>query len=401
MPISNRNILVSGGGVAGSALATWLAQRGFRPTVVDVAPGPRPEACPAEVSRQGMALLDRMGAGERVRALGSPVTEVRTHVSGRREPTCVPGDPGTLVVRHEELVGALREDEGRVEYLPGDGITALKQDADGVDVTFAHAPARRFDLVVGADGPYSPVRGLAFPGPDEKRLRYLGTNTATFETDNVLGTDNATAWHVWPHRGCLVTTLPGGDRASVTLVVRERFPVDADSLDQEARRRWVEEAFGRDGWEMPRLLRAAREADLRVAPSTQVRMDVWEHGRVVLVGDAACAPDQLSGQGPTIALMGALALAGELVFTEGDHGRAYFSYEAALRHSVREAQTVAPYVVDSVAPEAGRYETWIRERAELALARGTRLMGRLGIRPPVDAVGGEFALERYASVLDG
>ena len=124
-------------------------------------------------------------------------------------------------------------------------------------------------------------------------------------------------------------------------------------------------------------------------------------GRVVLVGDAACSPDQLSGQGPTIALMGALALAGELVFTEGDHGRAFFSYEAALRHSVREAQTVAPYVVDSVAPEAGRYETWIRERAELALARGTRLMGRLGIRPPVEAVGGEFALERYAAILEG
>ncbi|MBQ1080545.1 FAD-dependent monooxygenase [Nocardiopsis sp. B62] len=399
MPISNRNILVSGGGVAGSALAVWLARRGFAPTVVDPAPEPRAEVDHAEVSRQGMALLDRMGLGERVRALGSPVDEVRTHVSGRREPTCLPGEPGNLTVRHSDLVRVLREDDGGVEYLLGDGVTALEQDDEGVDVTFAQAPARRFDLVVGADGRDSPVRELAFPGPDQGRLRYLGANTAVFETANLLDADNTTAWHVWPHRGCLVTTLPGGDRASVVLVVRDRFPIDGDTMDQDARLRWVEEAFGEDGWEMPRLLRAARDADVRVLPSTQVRMDVWEQGRVVLVGDAAYCPDHLSGQGPTMALMGALALAGELVFTEGEHGRAFFSYEAALRQSVREAQTVAPYVVDSVAPEAGRYETWIRERAELALARGTLLMGRLGIRPPLDSVGREFAVERYAGML--
>lgn len=36
----------------------------------------------------------------------------------------------------------------------------------------------------------------------------------------------------------------------------------------------------------------------------------------------------------------------------------------------------------------------------LAVAKGTRLMGRLGIRPPVETVGGGFALERYAGILD-
>lgn len=405
MPISNRNILVSGGGVAGSALAVWLARRGFAPTVVDLAPGPRAEEDHVEVSRPGMALLDRMGAGDRIRALGAPVTEVHTHVSGRREPVRVPGEPGILTVRHDRLVAALREqaeraDTGQVEYLLGDTVTALAQDGEGVDVTFANSPGRRFDLVAGADGLHSPVRALAFEGPDENRLRYLGANIATFETGNVLGTDSALAWHVWPHRGCVVTTLPGGDRAAAVFLMRDHFPVREGSLDRGARRRLVEEVFGQDGWKVPELLRAMGGSDLRIAPATQVRMDVWARNRVVLVGDAAHCPDPLSGQGPAMALMGALALAGELAAAEGDHGRAFFSYEAAVRPSVREAQTVAPYTIDSVAPETGRYETWIRERAEVAMAKGTRLMGRLGIRPPMDTVGREFAVERYAAVLD-
>ncbi|GAA1077183.1 FAD-dependent monooxygenase [Nocardiopsis metallicus] len=405
MPISNRNVLVSGGGVAASALAVWLARGGFAPTVVDPARGARSKGAHVEVSGPGMALLDRMGAGEAVRALGAPVAEVHTHVSGRREPVRVPGEPGCLTVRHDHLVGALREeaeqaDTGQVKYLPRDTVTALEQDEEGVDVAFANSPGRRFDLVVGADGPHSPVRALAFAGPDANHLRYLGANTAVFETRNILGTDSAMAWHMWPHRGCVVTTLPGADRAEAVFLMRDRFPVREGSLDRSARQRLVEEFFGQDGWKVPELLRAMGEGDLKIAPATQVRMDVWAHNRVVLVGDAAYAPGPLSGQGPAMALMGALALAGELVAAEGDHDRAFFSYEAAVRPSVREAQAVAPYVIDSVAPETGRYETWIRERAEVALARGTQMMGRLGLRPPLDTTGREFAVERYASVLD-
>lgn len=404
MPFCNRNILVSGSGVAGSALALWLARKGFTPTIVDSAPGPRAEGDHVEVSRRGMELLDRMGLGERVRALGANHTQIRNHISGRTAPILLPFDPGSVMIRHDHLVRVLREEADRLpdvhfERMDGDTVTGLTQDETGVDVTFARAQDRRFDLVVGADGLYSPVRRLAFEGPDENRLRRLEANVATFETPNVLGTRDSLSWHTWPHRGCVAATLPDNERLYVVLMMRDRFPVRQGSLDQSSLHRMVEEYFGADGWCMPQLLAAMREVEVTVDPSTQVRMNLWSSGRVVLVGDAAYCPDQLSGQGPGTALLGALALAGELAYAEGDHGRAYFSYEAAMRPTVREAQAVAPQSVDSGAPEVEPYEMWMRERAEAALSRGARLMNKLGFQPAKDPVGEEFALGRYATMF--
>lgn len=36
------DILISGAGIAGTTLAWWLRRHGFRPVVVESAPGPRP-----------------------------------------------------------------------------------------------------------------------------------------------------------------------------------------------------------------------------------------------------------------------------------------------------------------------------------------------------------------------
>ena len=65
------------------------------------------------------------------------------------------------------------------EILFGDSVRWPDQDEDGVDVTFEHAPSRRFDLVIGADRLPSPVRRIAF-GPDAAFERNLGYCAAAF-----------------------------------------------------------------------------------------------------------------------------------------------------------------------------------------------------------------------------
>jgi 2-polyprenyl-6-methoxyphenol hydroxylase-like FAD-dependent oxidoreductase len=62
------------------------------------------------------------------------------------------------------LYDAIKE---HVEYLFGDRITALDEQPDGVLVAFASGAQKKSDLVIGADGPHSGVRALAF-GPESE-----------------------------------------------------------------------------------------------------------------------------------------------------------------------------------------------------------------------------------------
>ncbi|MEV1202432.1 FAD-dependent monooxygenase, partial [Microbispora rosea] len=74
---------------------------------------------------------------------------------------------------------------------------------------------------------------------------------------------------------------------------------------------------------------------------SQVRMDRWSSGRVALVGDAAYAASPASGQGTSLALVGAYVLAGCLAETAGDHAAGFAAYERELRHFVEENQKLA------------------------------------------------------------
>ncbi|MFD0567609.1 FAD-dependent monooxygenase [Kitasatospora saccharophila] len=183
-------ILISGAGVGGPALAHWLARYGHRPTVVELAPALR--AGGQAVDFRGpthLTVLRRMGLLDELRERrtgGTPMTF--TDVRGRtrlRLPAEFAG--GEVEIRRGDLVRLLhRHSAPGTEYLFGDTVTALRQDADGVDVTFRHAPARRFDLVIGADGLHSRVRALAF-GPERQYVRHLGYYAATWPFANRLG----------------------------------------------------------------------------------------------------------------------------------------------------------------------------------------------------------------------
>jgi 2-polyprenyl-6-methoxyphenol hydroxylase-like FAD-dependent oxidoreductase len=43
--MNNRNILLSGAGIAGTTLAYWLKKFGFNPTIIDIAPAFREGGC--------------------------------------------------------------------------------------------------------------------------------------------------------------------------------------------------------------------------------------------------------------------------------------------------------------------------------------------------------------------
>ncbi|WP_027943054.1 FAD-dependent monooxygenase [Amycolatopsis taiwanensis] len=332
--METRTVLISGAGIAGSTLAYWLHRHGFAVTVVERAPRLREGGYNIDIRGTALEVVRRMGLLDEVRRyatdmLGSTIVDEEGHEKAVMS--------AELFSMHEEddvelmrgdlakiLYDATKND---VEYLFGDTITALRQDGDGVDVTFEAAPSRRFDLLVGADGLHSRVRELAF-GPEENFRRDLGCQVAIGTVPNYLNLDR---WEV---------TYPMAGR--VALVYRARQADEARAMFLFKSEGSLSEAFAGAGWEVPRLLDSVREApDFYVDTVSQIHCENWAKGRVVLLGDAACAPSLASGQGTSVALVGAYVLAGELKAAAG-HTKAFAGYEAQLRKFADLNQQLGP-----------------------------------------------------------
>ncbi|MFF1648554.1 FAD-dependent monooxygenase [Streptomyces sp. NPDC058240] len=344
-----QTVLISGGGIAGPVLAHWLHRHGFGPTVVERAPGPRPGGQAVDIRGVALDVIERMGLleqarGVRTRMRGMSILDPGGHEIDRStESTFSSGrlDSDDIELLREDLVRMVQEHtRADAEYLFGDSIAALQEDGAGVRVDFVHGASRTFDLVIGADGLHSTVRRLAF-GPEERFVHHLGSYLSVFGADNFLGLDD---WQVW---------LRDGDAGFGIMSVRdntelriafgfESGPLALDQRDSGALRRLVVDKLSSLSWEGARLAKAAEEApDFYCDAMAQIRMDHWSRGRVALLGDAGYCPSPISGQGTSLALVGAHELADCLARTPGDHRAAFSRYERRMRPFVTLNQALA------------------------------------------------------------
>lgn len=364
------HVLVSGASVAGPTLAWWLHRYGFRVTVVERAPALRKAGGHAvDLFAPALDIIERMG-------LLDAVQEHRTgteRITVRREGTSRPATidlarlMGAVSRRHVEI---MRDDLGEilhaatrddVEYVFGDSVTTI---ADDGSVTFERGEARRFDLVVGADGLHSTVRRLAFGSGSS---RWLGAYLAVASIPNhrdlrdslegVLGVDRLAGMYSARH-------MPD---ARALFLFRPPAPLQLDHRDVAAQRHALRAAFGDMDGEVPRLLDEADRAEAFYFDAiTQLCLGTWSRGRVTLVGDAGYCPGPAVGGSTSLAMVGAFTLAGELALARGDHTVAYPAYERALGDYVRASRTFAVTMANRLVPRS-RTQLW-------ALIAGTRLL---------------------------
>jgi 2-polyprenyl-6-methoxyphenol hydroxylase-like FAD-dependent oxidoreductase len=253
----------------------------------------------------------------------------------------VGGEEGRdLEVRRGDLAAALHgATRDVVEYRFGDSIEVLDEDTDGVEVTFRSGLRRRFDLVIGADGLHSRTRALAF-GPEEQFHRYLGYCFVGFTMPNTLGLSHEGLMWTVPGRAAAMYAVGDHPKMHGFLNFALREPPFAAFRDPTAQRDLVAAVFADDGWEIPAMVRAMRAADdLFFDVISQIHMPNWSRGRVALVGDAAYAPSFLTGQGSSLALVGAYVLAASLA-TAPDHTAAFAVYERDVRSFVELNQSL-------------------------------------------------------------
>ena len=315
------DVLIAGGGVAGSALAILLGRAGLEVELFERDAFPREKPCGEGLMPAGVAVLDRLGLTDAVG--GVPLAGVRYHFRGTIAAGPFPDVAGASATglaqrravldrvlfeaaaatpgvraRTRAVVEAPMVERGRVTGLVVDGVE------------------RRAPLTVAADGVHSSLRrALGLEGPTRHRrvgmrahYRLAGGSEAAPWVDIFLGEGHE----------LYVTSLPRGELLVAALA-------NAGALETPA-----ESSFDRWCHAQPFLANRLRGADrltrLRgVSPLTaRVRRGVAPG--LALLGDAAGSLDPITGGGMTHALECAELLARHVprVIDEGDAALAEF-----------------------------------------------------------------------------
>jgi geranylgeranyl reductase family protein len=301
---AEREVVVVGGGPAGSATAGLLARRGRDVLLLEAQRFPRDKICGEGVSPEAWRLLDALGATGRVRALDpfplrgmrlvSPDgTEFRGLYRGR--------DRSGFALRRLDLDRALlesarasgvdvREQARVVSLLAGHG------QVEGVVVEAAgdRRPIRA-RVVVGADGRTSVVArslGALRPHPTLRRFAVRGY------WEGIEGLSEVGEMHVGGGGYCGVAPL-SPTRANVTFVL-DQGEMRAAGGDLDA---FYRETLAR---RFPRLEERVERAWLLEPPRAigplALECRRVAHPGAVLVGDAAGFYDPFTGEGVTLAL---------------------------------------------------------------------------------------------------
>ncbi|UBU15866.1 FAD-dependent oxidoreductase [Nonomuraea gerenzanensis] len=301
--------LICGAGIAGLTLAWHLERAGWQVELVERAAAFRDGGYMIDFYGPGHQVAERMGLLPRLLRDRYPVSELR-YVDRHGRPT----SRLRLGAELADVVSLLRgdlaraiADDVRAPVTYGTTVDGAEQHADGVTVRLSDGTTREVDLLVGADGARSRVRELAF---GEVAPRYLGHQVAAWiVTDAALSRRIGQRYQLRTEPGLMTGAYAlRDDRLALLFLRREPSPaLPADPADALRRH------FGGLGWILPEVLaRVPGPGEVYHDLVTQVELERWHHGRIVLLGDACQAVSLFAGHGASMAMAAAWVLADEL-----------------------------------------------------------------------------------------
>jgi 2-polyprenyl-6-methoxyphenol hydroxylase-like FAD-dependent oxidoreductase len=293
-------VLIVGAGIAGLALAGALRQRGLTAEVVERVTEWEPSGAGLYLPANAVRALHELGIEPAAAARANPIGRQR-FLDHRGRPLADidldriwDGVGGCVAIHRAALHGALRQATAEVPLRLGTSVTDV-EDGPQPRVTFSDGSTGRYDLVVGADGVHSTIRGLALGGP---AASYVGQASWRFVAD---GFADIGDWTVMLGRGRTFLTVALGQA-----VVYCYADLNTSDPASAARGDW-RQSFADFAEPVPSLLDHATDAYF--AAIEEVVPPAWTARRVVLVGDAAHASSPNMAQGAAMALEDTLVLA--------------------------------------------------------------------------------------------
>lgn len=347
----NKEICIIGAGLAGAMLAALLAKLGFHISVYEKRPDPRlnhdakenvNEAFGAStsaikrsinlaLSHRGMAALKEVGLLDKImsNAIKMPCRVIH-NLNGtvNKQPYGKSDDDAIWSVCRQslniELLNLLTEPEfnNRVSFYFDHSL--VNTDKSGMSI-FKRSDgtltnAKQYGLVVGADGAYSSVRECMLKsGRINFNRAYIAHGYKELNMPPSASGDYAlpdhNGLHIWPRDEFMMIALPNPDK-SFTMTLFAPYTgndgygfdkVDIDDTDSDQRILEVFQKYFPDIIPlMPDIVNDYKRNP--VGSLVTIKVDPWNYGKILLIGDAAHAVVPFYGQGMNAAFEDGLIL---------------------------------------------------------------------------------------------
>jgi kynurenine 3-monooxygenase len=376
-------ILVIGGGLVGSLLSTYLARQGYEIHLFDRFPDFRKAKAPSgrsinlTICERGFTSLDRVGAGDLVRAISIPCYGRVVHATDGSVEWQPYGN------RREAIHSVSRNNLNRALLtlaLEQPSLTChfeqkcLEVDLDQPAVAFKDLRSGelshwRGDRLFGADGAHSAVR-LRMQRSQRFNLRqeYLDQGYKELNVPPAAAGGWAlegNAIHIWPRGHYMLIGFPNLDR-SFTLSLHmpyEGEPSFASIRTPDDVQRLFERSFPDALPLLPNLV-----ADFFGRPEASmvtIRCSPWTYRhKVLLIGDAAHAIVPSYGQGANSGFEDCSVLADCIAESAGNWGQAFHRYESLRKPSAEAIADLALEHFHELRDLVGDPEFLLRKRIE-------------------------------------
>ncbi|HVT06129.1 MAG TPA: FAD-dependent monooxygenase [Polyangia bacterium] len=377
-----KRALVIGGGIAGPALALFLARHGIEPLVFEAYPRSDAAGGGLQIAPNGLRVFQALGLADALVAGGHPCRDMafRNH-RGRDIGTIRTADAGPGVNVMRATVHRLLRDEldrRGIQLAFDKRLTDVRLDGESVVATFADGTSAVGDLIVGADGIRSRVRAWMLPdvAPRDTEMVALGGFCRPGAFTPADPRDAARLTFLVGPRYQFGYSLMGADRWGWWCHVhrptaearRALLTMPADELSAQMLARYA-------GWADPvePLIRAT-EAWVRTPIFDVPSLPAWHHGRAVVIGDAAHAMSPAGGQGASMALEDAQLLASLVADPSRPLAESLARFES-LRRRPAEAVVAQAYANDRRSlQQLGPAGQWMRDHLMMPLF--ARIIGR-------------------------
>ncbi len=350
-------VLIAGGGIGGLAAAVGLARKGLHSVVLERNPGFEEIGAGIQLGPNALAVLDRIGAGPRVRERLIPVgyLEIRDALEGRRLLRLdLQGafrrrfSAGYGVIHRGDLLTALYETCRASELItlaPAAEVTDWDERPDRVEARTADGRRWEGRCLIAADGLHSWIRrGIAGDGDP------IPSGHATFRCliapermPEHCRVDGAV---LWAGPDCHLVHYPLKDRKVYNAVITVN-----DGSTDVARGEAVPDAQVRrlfDGvGDRARAFLNAGTGWRRWTLRDREPADTWVKGRAALLGDAAHPMLQYAAQGACMAIEDAAVLADRLAEYH-DPQAALDVYAADRRERTARVQRLSRWMATEV-----------------------------------------------------